>query len=617
VWSSDEVVAAQVERETRRPCPNNPIDADTYARLKAEKSNGLVCVVIPNYNYGAYVGSAIMSAIKQTRRPDEIIIVDDASTDNSIEVINASIEQADKAGISARLIQHDVNSGTVGASRNTGISATICEYIVCLDSDDMIEPLYIETLLNAIKSRPDVGVVYSGVRTLEENEGNAIRLWENWPPLFNWGWMTTKSETINNCIPVASMFRREMWHRAGGYDAAIRSAEDVDFWLRGLSLGFDAVKVTSEPLFTYRRHGASMSTSRRPDNIRYWQRAYDGYKALASPCGEAPTFRDYTHPLISVIIPVGPSHAALVKTALYSLDAQTYKNFEIIVVDDTDQDIAHVVRSIRPYVRVISDGNSGVSAARNKGIEAARGKLVLFLDADDYLAADALEVMLKTYLGARGGYVYAGWHIVGERGEITSSHEAPQHHTIDWMSPSTRGMHPVTVLMPTEHARRIRFDIDVPVFEDWDFFARCAMNALWGTTALKPLLFYRATTGARRKLSEDNINIMRTRVKERYEPHIAEVMNMGCCGNTEPIESIYNQAYDPAYRYSFTPTGKVLYDYIGDYAAPVFYFGKYQAYKGCPPIEVDPGDKNKIESTGVFVPHENAPTHEPALMEDR
>ena len=102
------------------------------------------------------------------------------------------------------------------------------------------------------------------------------------------------------------------------------------------------------------------------------------------------------NPKISVIIPVFNSEKYLEK-AIDSILVQQFKNFEIICVDDgsTDDSLKICCREAEKdkRIKVIYQANAGVSSARNKGIEAAKGDYIIFLDADDYYAEDALEIM--------------------------------------------------------------------------------------------------------------------------------------------------------------------------------------------------------------------------------
>jgi len=98
--------------------------------------------------------------------------------------------------------------------------------------------------------------------------------------------------------------------------------------------------------------------------------------------------------LISVIIPCY-NQAHFLGEAIKSVLNQTYKIYEIIVIDDGSNDNSSVVASTYPNVKVIRSKNQGVAEARNKGLGVSKGKYVVFLDADDRLLPEALEINLK------------------------------------------------------------------------------------------------------------------------------------------------------------------------------------------------------------------------------
>ena len=99
------------------------------------------------------------------------------------------------------------------------------------------------------------------------------------------------------------------------------------------------------------------------------------------------------NPLVSVIIPVY-NGARYLREALESVFAQTYRPIEVIVIDDGSADDSGVIAQSFPEVRYIRQTNQGVAAARNNGIEAARGEFFAFLDQDDLWTPEKLKVQI-------------------------------------------------------------------------------------------------------------------------------------------------------------------------------------------------------------------------------
>ena len=100
--------------------------------------------------------------------------------------------------------------------------------------------------------------------------------------------------------------------------------------------------------------------------------------------------------LISIIVPVYNAEKTI-KKCIDSILAQTYRNFELILINDGSRDsslnILKEYENTDERIVVISQENSGVSVARNKGIDSARGDYIIFVDSDDYISENALEVL--------------------------------------------------------------------------------------------------------------------------------------------------------------------------------------------------------------------------------
>jgi glycosyltransferase involved in cell wall biosynthesis len=199
----------------------------------------LVAVIIPCYNYGEYVQEAVDSALKQNVDV-ELIVVDDGSTDQpTIEVLN-------KLRVAGVQVYRQENQGIPGA-RNSGIRLTTAEFVVCLDADDLIMPDYCSTCVEILRSKPDIGFVYSTTQVF----GSENKLWSKKR-------FSGVTLLIDDYIPSSAMFRRVVWEQVGGYaDQMKRGYEDWDFWLGAFEKGWQGFHI-SEPLFMYRKHPGSL-----------------------------------------------------------------------------------------------------------------------------------------------------------------------------------------------------------------------------------------------------------------------------------------------------------------------------------------------------------------------
>ena len=539
---------------------------DVYQR-KAQSHETVACI-ITSYNYANYVTQAVNSALVQTHKPDEIIVVDDGSTDDTAEVLR---DYSEKGLI--RLIRQD-NSGVANA-RNAGIKATNADYIICLDADDKLHPLYVETLLPALKQDRGLGVVWSKLQLFNDT-GEQQGVWD-----FNFKWEeqahTGPQGQIQNGIPAGAMFRREMWERAGGFKQVYHPAEDAEFWLRGLSLGFTARRVTDEPLFYYREHEGSASRTKPVPPIHIWHPwSVDKQYPFAAPVSQGqpmPPIRSYSQPLVSVIIPVGPGHAKWLPGALDSLLGQTFRDWEAIVVDDTGDSIAEALKPY-PFVKVVAtSGKRGAGKARNDGLKEAKAPLCLLLDADDYLMPEALERMVRVWVADRGQrYIYTDWVKV-EPGHATEAHESYEYDQRAWLRGS---LHPVTVLMQTEDARRLGFDEKLSGYEDWDFFIKAASQGVCGKRLGDKLLGYRIYSGQRRENAEKKKASLIKKLETKYGR--VQLMACGCGSKTETIVNQAQEALDPLAAPK--QADKVMLEFIGEEIGSIPFIVNGRTYRG-------------------------------------
>lgn len=182
-----------------------------------------VSVVIPTYNRAHILGRAIKSVLDQTFKDFELIIVDDGSTDGTVEVV-ASVNDP-----RIRYIRHDSNRGA-NAARNTGIKAACAEYMAFQDSDDEWLPEKLEKQVGILEAMDhEVAVVYTGFFRLKGDEviyipGNDISKKEGHihRQLLEGNFITTQ----------AVLARRQCIIDCGMFDEEMPRFQDWDLWIR-------------------------------------------------------------------------------------------------------------------------------------------------------------------------------------------------------------------------------------------------------------------------------------------------------------------------------------------------------------------------------------------------
>jgi glycosyltransferase involved in cell wall biosynthesis len=181
-------------------------------------------------------------------------------------------------------------------------------------------------------------------------------------------------------------------------------------------------------------------------------------------------------PLFSVVIPVF-NRADVLGNAVRSVQEQTCQDFEIVVIDDGSRDHPETViaRINDPRVRIIRQENRGGSAARNHGIDEARGRFVALLDSDDRFLPHHLENMRRLLENSPNTIGYA--RMIVDRGNGVTMLKPPRairpdEHMANYLL-CDRGFIPtITIAMPTDVARKVRYGEKWRPAEDTDFAIR-------------------------------------------------------------------------------------------------------------------------------------------------
>ncbi|MGC4042588.1 MAG: glycosyltransferase [Armatimonas sp.] len=455
-----------------------------------------ISVIIPAYNAASYLERTVRSVLSQTRPPDEILIVDDGSTDDTPRV-------ATSFGPNVRYIRQE--NAYVGPARNNGFRNTTGEYVLFLDADDLLLPEHLETLLQALESHPEAGLAYCRSQTIDSDDNVVEPLWDK----EDFEGDVWKSLVTGNFVrsPGCALFRRTALEKAGPWESnkRMRGNEDWDMLLRvaetapfvrveralfqyrvhSTNMSGDAVKMHVGAIWVLRKHlrrnwnnpmrrawvwqvhhgftvytttillgeqartaalsgdaaraasllwrgtryrprtlllsGTLTSGQLRTRHVVFWgafnslglttlYRNFPLEQRMALrrilrirdplplpeivPFDTPPALQPApnTAPRVSVVIPTY-NHAAFVLKTLDSVFAQTFTDFEIIVVNDGSPD--NTEELLKPLAEagkltLITQPNAGQGSARNRGIAAARGEFVALLDDDDLWPADKL-----------------------------------------------------------------------------------------------------------------------------------------------------------------------------------------------------------------------------------
>lgn len=210
-------------------------------------------VLLPVYNGAAHVGDAVASVLDQTFADFELLILDDASPDDSAAIAESFGDAR------VRVVRNEENVGQV-ATLNRGLRAASGEYIARLDQDDVCLPARFERQVAVLDADPSVAVVGTWIDVVDDDGRvvDALRTTID-------GLADAVFLTLVNRLPIAHpsvMVRTRPVLDAGGYDEAVRYCEDMDLWRRLLLAG-RGIRVVPEPLLRYRVHAGQQS-------LRHW-----------------------------------------------------------------------------------------------------------------------------------------------------------------------------------------------------------------------------------------------------------------------------------------------------------------------------------------------------------
>ncbi len=251
-------------------------DTDMYKlnRIEVASSTSFkkasIAVIIASYNYGNFLVEAIESVLRQTRLPDEILITDDCSSDNTQEIALDYVKRY------PGLIRYNRNKKNLGIVKHfaKAVNKTHSDYIAFLGADNRFRSDYIEKTSMILDKNENVGIAYTDFALFGKRApviyGDFPKAWqgrilEGVYYIINFPNFSEKSKNllkIRNFIHGSSMYKRKAYKDAGGYLNQSKYPEDHSLFLRIVKSGWGAVRVP-EPVLEYRQHAKEQA------NIKY------------------------------------------------------------------------------------------------------------------------------------------------------------------------------------------------------------------------------------------------------------------------------------------------------------------------------------------------------------
>jgi len=219
-------------------------------------------IIIPLFNKEDYVKDTLLSVINQSFNNFEVIIVNDGSTDNSLNIINTHKDD--------RIQIHTKTNEGVSSARNFGIKKTTAKYIAFLDADDVWEETFLEQIFKLINKYPKEHVFATALKiqtkkrsyfatynlNLQTSEVGMLDYFQN-----------SLDHSILHCA--SSVFSREAIKTTGDFDNTLSTSEDTDYWIR-IGLKYTIVFL-NKPLATHQvvENGLTKSNRKRFKSINY------------------------------------------------------------------------------------------------------------------------------------------------------------------------------------------------------------------------------------------------------------------------------------------------------------------------------------------------------------
>jgi len=246
--------------EGHRLLPRHPSrePAETATAATTSAGDQFFSICVPTFNRAQFIEQTLASAFSQTHQNFEIVVVDDGSTDGTAGVMKRITDPR------VRFIVKEHSGGP--ETRNRCIAEARGEFLVWLDSDDILLPDTLARYAAALREHPQVDVLYGNLQVADD-QLNVVERWV-YGDYHGWGATLLGDTVIENRIPnVCTLVRKSCYARVGGYNPAFPRAHDYEFWTRLTPVA--SFKSVNADVGIYRRHEQSLSKVRQQVTTAY------------------------------------------------------------------------------------------------------------------------------------------------------------------------------------------------------------------------------------------------------------------------------------------------------------------------------------------------------------
>ena len=233
-----------------------------------------IAVAIAARDASRYIGATLESLVAQTELPDQVIVVDDGSTDDT-----AAISKSYQDRLPNLYVIENSESVGISAARNQANEAATTDYIAVLDADDLFAIDTIEKYVEFVKANPATDLLYAGTQVFQEGSDSSMGKRRSYP-IFNSHRAAIRRTLGSPLVPFkhSSMaYRRSAIEELGGYDETLPIKVDVDLFLRFHAHNMRVEKLNETTSF-HRKHDRQISTDRLR-GLKAYQRLMKTYES--------------------------------------------------------------------------------------------------------------------------------------------------------------------------------------------------------------------------------------------------------------------------------------------------------------------------------------------------